>query len=186
MKRLSLMPSKKSTVRPYLAALAIAGCLATGLSSMVLAQTMPGITIFSGIDRENQLAYRLDFGGIPSRTDRYRLRISPRKMELAVSEFAVSYPVTYTGQFDPNRIRIDVDGQTVELDEVIWDQESRLIRIYPVEPVPAATQVEIVLSGVRNPRSVGTHYFNALVVSPGDTTALLRYVGTWIISIGGA
>ena len=106
-------------------------------------------------------------------------------MELAVSEFAVSYPESFTGSFDTDDIRIEVDGEEVALDEVVWDEDNRLIRLYPVEAVPAATEVELVFSNMRNPRSSGMHYFNCLVVSPGDSTALLRYIGTWIISIGG-
>ncbi|MBF2076966.1 MAG: DUF2808 domain-containing protein [Synechococcales cyanobacterium T60_A2020_003] len=179
------MPSKSSIFRPCLPALAIAGVFVTGVSSLVQAQSMPGITVFSGIDRENQLSYYLDYGGIPSRPDRYHLKVPPRKMELAVSEFAVSYPESFTGTFDVDDVRVEVDGETVDIDEVVWDEENRLIRIYLTEPAPAASNVELVFSNMRNPRSSGMHYFNCLVVSPGDSTALLRYIGTWIISIGG-
>lgn len=74
------------------------------------------------------------------------------------------------------------NGDEIPLDEVTWDPENRVIEIYPQSPVPADTRVEIVLSNVRNPNRIGMHYFNALVRSPGDLP-MMRYVGTWILSI---
>lgn len=178
------MSPNQSVIRRSLSVLAAVGCLATGLSTVALAQNLPGLVIFSGVDRDNQLGYRMDYGGVPTQRDRYRLRIPASKMTLAVSEFAISYPVSYEGTFDADDVRVEVEDEVVELDEVTWDEENRLIKIYPLEPVPSGTSVELVLSDVRNPRDSGMHYFNCLVMSPGDTTALLRYVGTWIISIG--
>ncbi|NJO40512.1 MAG: DUF2808 domain-containing protein [Cyanobacteria bacterium CRU_2_1] len=163
-------------------ALAVSSCLLTGLALPVLAQGTPGLTIFSGVERENQLGYYLDYDGRPGVRDRYRLRIPADKMETAVSEFFVNYPDTYRGRFDPDSVRLEVDGDEVSLDEVVWDQENRVIQIYPTEPVPADTRIEIVLSNVRNPNRPGMHYFNALVIAPGDVP-LRRYVGTWILSI---
>ncbi|MFM6244668.1 MAG: DUF2808 domain-containing protein, partial [Dolichospermum sp.] len=40
----------------------------------------------------------------------------------------------------------------------------------------------LVLSNVQNPSFGGVYYFNCRVLSPGDVP-LLRYIGTWIISI---
>jgi hypothetical protein len=177
------MSRQKSSLICLFSGLAVVGCLMTGLSTDSLAQGLPGLTIFSGVDRENQLGYRLDFGGETSRQDRYRLRIPERKMTLAASEFIVAYPATYTGEFNPKEVELRVDGKEVELESVNWDQENRVIEIYPQENVSADTRVEIILSDVQNPRRVGTHYFNALVRSPGDVP-LNRYLGTWILSIG--
>lgn len=170
-------------MRRLLSVLAITGSLLTGLTAVSLAQGLPGLVIFSGIDRANQLGFRLDFSGRTSSTDRYRLRISPNKMTLAVAQFSVSYPNTYEGTFNPDRVEVRVGGNAVPLDEVNWDRERRVINIYPTEPVPARSRVELVLSDVRNPSSGGTHYFNAMVRSPGDLP-MMRYLGTWIISIG--
>jgi hypothetical protein len=175
----------KFQMRSIFAALTIAASALAAIPvipATVVAQGLPGLTIFSGVDRENQLGYRLDFGGLTSQRDRYRLRIPEKKMTFAVSLFAVTYPDTYEGRFDPEAVEVRVDGESVPVDEVSWDEENRTIEIYPVDPVPADTQVELVLSNVRNPRNVGTHYFNALVRSPGDLP-LMRYVGTWILSI---
>jgi Protein of unknown function (DUF2808) len=177
------MSRQKSPLIRLFSGLAVVGCLLTGLSAVSLAQGLPGLTIFSGVDRENQLGYRLDFGGEISRPDRYRLRIPQRKMTLAASEFIVAYPETYNGEFNPKKVVVKVDGEEIELESVNWDQENRVIEIYPKENVAADTRVEIILSDVQNPRRIGTHYFNALVRSPGDVP-LNRYLGTWILSIG--
>ena len=163
-------------------ALAMASCLLTGLATTGLAQGMPGLSIFSGVERVNQLNFRLDNFGRPGLTDRYHLRIPATKMDLAVSQFAITYPESYRGTFDDQKVRVKVNNKAIDLDKVVWDQDNRVIEIYPVEPVPADTRVEIILSNVRNPRFVGTHYFNALVRSPGDLP-MLRYVGTWQLSI---
>jgi hypothetical protein len=104
-------------------------------------------------------------------------------MTLAASEFIVAYPETYTGEFNPEKVEVKVDDKKIELESVNWDQENRVIEVYPQETVAAGTRVEIILSDVQNPRRVGTHYFNALVRSPGDVP-LNRYLGTWILSIG--
>jgi hypothetical protein len=173
--------SRNHTLRIFLG-LAV-GTLLTGLPAVTLAQGLPGLTIFSGVDRENQLGYRLDFGGEVSRTDRYRLRIPARKMDLAVNQFIVAYPETYTGRFDADDVVVKVNREEIELDSVNWDEENRVIEIYPKDTVAADSRVEIILSNVRNPRRIGTHYFNALVRSPGDVP-LNRYLGTWIVSIG--
>jgi hypothetical protein len=143
------------------------------------------LTIFSGVERQNQLGYRLDYFGKLGARDRYRLRIPRDKMQVAVSEFFIDYPETYQGRFDPDAVRLEVNGDSVTLDEVEWDSENRVISIYPAEPVPANTRIEIVLSNVRNPNRVGTHYFNALIVAAGDVP-VRQYVGTWILTIGDA
>lgn len=174
---------RKLSAFSLLSALTVAGSLLASLPLSALAQGLPGLTIFSGVDREDQLAYRLDFFGRPGGTDRYRFRIPRDKMETAVSEFFISYPETYEGTFNPEKARLEVNGDEVALDEVVWDQENRTIEFYPSEPVPANTRIEFVLSDVHNPRNIGTHYFNASVIAPGDVP-LRRYVGTWIVSIG--
>lgn len=176
------MSSHKSSVR-LLSALLVSGFLVTGLAVKTLAQGLPGLTIFSGVDRKFELGYRLDQFGRLGIYDRYHLRIPASKMSVSASEFAINYPETYRGTFDPKRIEVRANGHSVPLDEVNWDRENRVIEIYPKEPIAANTRVEIVMSNVRNPNQVGTHYFNASVRSPGDVP-LLRYLGTWIIQIG--
>ena len=74
-----------------------------------------------------------------------------------------------------------VKDKSVPLQEVNWNKENNFIEIFPTDPVPAGSNVEIQLANVRNPNS-GVYYFNCQVLSPGDTP-LLRYLGTWVISI---
>jgi hypothetical protein len=95
----------------------------------------------------------------------------------------VAYPDTYEGRFNADEVEVKINGDKIDLESVNWDQENRVIEIYPQETVPADTRVEIILSDLRMPRRVGTHYFNLLVRSPGDVP-LNRYLGTWIINVG--
>lgn len=178
------MFSSKSSIGRWLSAIAVTGSLLTGFSAVSWAQTNPGFTLWGGIARENQLNYRLDFGGRPNRWDRYRLRIPSSKMELGVAQFAISYPDYFDGRFDPNRIEVRVKGKSVPLSEVSWDRENHLIQIYLEEPISAGNSVELVLSNVKNPPFGGIYYFNAQILTPGDIP-LPRYLGTWVLSIGG-
>lgn len=165
-----------------LSALVVTGCLLTGLPAISLAQALPGFTLFSGVKGENQLPFRLDFGGQSNGWDRYRLRIPAKKMDLAVAQFIVNYPEYYKGTFDPKKIEVRVKGKKVPLSEVTWNKENRVVEIYPQEPVPAGSNVELVFSNVKNPTFGGIFYFNCSIQTPGDVP-LSRYKGTWIISI---
>lgn len=165
-----------------LSTLAVTSCLLTGLPAITWAQALPGLTLFSGIKAENQLPFRLDFGGQTNNTDRYVLKIPANRMKLAVAQFAITYPEYYKGTFDPQNIEVRVKGKKVPLTEVKWNKESRLIEIFPAEPVPAGGSAEVVLSNVRNPSFGGVYYFNCQILSPGSVP-LLRYLGTWILSI---
>ncbi|NJP10445.1 MAG: DUF2808 domain-containing protein [Leptolyngbyaceae cyanobacterium RU_5_1] len=167
-----------------LSGLAIAGCIVGAIPTISLAQNsgLPGLTIFSGVKGEDSLGFRLDFGGRANGWDRYRLRIPAKKMKLAVAQFAISYPDYYKGTFNPKAVELRVQDKSVPLQEVNWRKEDNLIEIFPVDPVPANSKVEIWLEDVKNPSSGGMFYFNCQIMSPGDTP-LLRYLGTWIISI---
>lgn len=166
-----------------LSGLAIVSCLiAAGLPAVSVAQGLPGLTLFGGVKGEDNLNYRLDFGGRAGGWDRYRLRIPAKKMKLAVAQFAISYPNYFRGEFDTKDIEILVKDKAVKLQEVRWNKEDNLLEIFPAEPVPAGSSVEIQLSNVRNPDSGGMFYFNCQILSPGDVP-LLRYLGTWVISI---
>ncbi|MBD2210518.1 DUF2808 domain-containing protein [Calothrix sp. FACHB-156] len=169
-------------MRRLLSTLAVTGCLLTGFQAVSWAQGLPGLTLFSGIKSENQLPYRLDFGGQSDGWDRYILRIPSLKMKLAVAQFAITYPDYYKGNFDPKQVEVKVKGKAVPLSEVKWDKEGRVIEIFPVEPVPAGSKVEVILSNVKNPTFGGVYYFNCQVLSPGDVP-MLRYLGSWVLSI---
>lgn len=174
--------SLQFSLRRTISALAVTSCLLTGTSSIVWANGLPGFTLFGGPPREDQLPFRLDFGGRTNVWDRYRLKIPSKKMRLAVSQFAISYPEHFKGTFDTKDIEVKVKGKSVGLDEVTWDKENRTIQIFSKEPVPAGNEVELILSNVRNPSSGGMFFFNCSVMSPGDVP-LMRYIGTWLVSI---
>lgn len=169
-------------MRRLFSALAVTGCLLTGLPAISLAQGMPGFTIFGGPDRGNQLNYRLDYGKSGMSGDRYRLRIPSKKVTLAIAQLNISYPDYYKGEFDQKDIKVRVKDKTIELAEVIWDKENRFIEIYPKEPIAAGNNVEVVLSNVTNPSPGGMYNFNVRIRTPGDVP-LLRYLGTWLLSI---
>ena len=178
------MFSIKSSIQRLVSAVAVTGCLLTGFSSLSWAQSNPGFTLWGGVARENQLNYYLDFGGRPDGWERYRLRIPGRKLDLGVSQIAISYPDYFDGKFDPKEIEVRVKGKSLPLSEVNWDKENHVIQIALQDPIPEGNSIEVVRSNVKNPPSGGMYYFNAQVLSPGDVP-LPRYVGTWIVSIGG-
>ncbi|NJM72816.1 MAG: DUF2808 domain-containing protein [Scytonema sp. RU_4_4] len=169
-------------MRRLLSTLAVTGFLLAGIPAISWAQTLPGLTLFSGVKGENQLPFRLDFGGQSNGWDRYRLKISSKKLKTAVAQFVISYPEYYKGTFDPKQIEVKVRGKKVPVSEVKWNKENHVIEIYPQEAVPAGSSVELVFSNVKNPASGGMFYFNCSIQSPGDVP-LARYIGTWIISI---
>lgn len=170
------------SVKRALSGLAIAGVLVAGLPLLSFAQGLPGLTIFGGVKGEDNLNYRLDFGGRANVAgERYRLRIPAKKMKLAVSQFSIAYPDYFKGEFDSKGVEVIVKDKSVPLQEVNWNKENNFLEIFPTNPIPAGSNVEIQLANVRNPNS-GVYYFNCQVLSPGDTP-LLRYLGTWVISI---
>lgn len=171
-------------MRRLICALAVTGCIVAGVSTSSSAQNTPGFTLWGGVPRENQLNYYLDYGGQANNWDRYRLKIPGKKMDLGAIQFAISYPDYYDGKFDTKKVEVRVKGKPVALSEVKWDKENHLIQIFLEEPIPAGSSVEIVLSNVKNPPFGGMYYFNAQILTPGDIP-LPRYVGTWILSIGG-
>lgn len=169
--------SKKGVI----AGLAIATCLASSLPLVAHAQSgLPGLTIFGG--PEEELGYRFDFGGTRATTDRLRLRVPADKLELGVSEFLITYPESYQGDFRPNRIDVRVDGDDLAIDDVVWDEERREIHIYMVEPIPAQTAVEVVMSDLYLPRRSGMHFFEGYIYAPGDVS-ISRKVGTWVVRV---
>lgn len=169
----------------FLVTFAASGCFLGGVSAIALAQSNSGLTIFSGIERENILNYKLDFGGQAGGFDRYRLRIPGKKMTQGATRFIITYPDYYEGTFDEDAIEVRIDGEPLPLREVVWDEENYLIEIDLEEPITESQKVELVFSNVRNPRFGGTFYFNAEVFAANDVPIRL-YLGTWIVSIGRA
>ena len=163
--------------------LAVSSLLIGGVQAMTSAQSNPGLTIFSGVERENILNYHLDFGGHAGSFDRYRLRIGSKKMTQGAAKFFIAYPDYYKGKFDQDKIEVRIKGESLPLREVVWDKESRIIEIDLETPIKESKKVEIVFSNVKNPRFGGTFYFHCQVLPAGDLP-IRQHLGTWILSIG--
>jgi hypothetical protein len=175
------MFSAKFSVKHLVSALALSGCLLTGLQAIAWADGNPGLTIFSGVERKDILDYFLDYGGHPNEWDRYKLYVPSKKIPQGVSKFYISYPEHFDGKFDKESIQVRVKGKPVPLSDVTWDKESRFIEIDLAQPIEANTKVDIVLSNVKNP-TYGTYYFVCDAQASGDIP-IRYYVGTWILSI---
>jgi hypothetical protein len=167
--------------KSLLTTLALATTIVTSIPQEINAQSNPGLTIFSGVDRENILNYHLDFGGNEDSWDRYRLRVPAKKINEGVAKFFISYPDYFDGKFDTNKIEVRAEGKALPLREVVWDKESRIVEIDLEQPFVEGKKVEIVFSNVKNPSS-GTFYFHCQVLTPGQVPVRL-HVGTWILSI---
>lgn len=170
-----------------IAVLAMTASLLTGLPVISLAQGTPGFTLWGGPKRGFQLGYKLDYGS-PDMWDRYRLDIKAQNIReavgssVAVAQISIDYPKYYNGTIDPKNIEVLVQNKKVPLQEVVWDKENRRIDIYLQDPIPAGKSFNVVLSEVKNPPFGGMYYFNCRIMTPGDTP-LLRYIGTWVLSI---
>ncbi|NJO70620.1 MAG: DUF2808 domain-containing protein, partial [Oscillatoriales cyanobacterium RM1_1_9] len=141
----------------------------------------PGVTLFGGPDKSRLLNFYLQSGRAGDK-DRYKLRIPADKLNLAVELISISYPDYYKGKFNPEKIEVRIKDEPIALEEVIWDPENHFIEIYPAEPIPAGTKIEIVMSDVKNPTFGGMYQFNANIRTPGDVP-ITRYVGTWVLNI---
>ena len=169
------------TLKKILTSVGVAGILMAGIPVITNAQGGSGLTIFSGVDRENILNYYLDFNGQRYNRDRYRLRIPGKKLMQGAAKFYIFYPDYYDGKFKEDKIEVRIDGEPLALEQVIWDKENYLIEIDLKEPLTESRKVELVFSGVKNP-DIGTYYFRCEVL-PAVDLPIRQYIGTWIISI---
>jgi hypothetical protein len=173
---------RASTVRYVCQTAVITGCLAIGMAAIPSgnASAQNGVTIFSGVERNQELSYSTDFGAHPGQTDRYYLKLNKLKMKQAVAKFVLVFPDNFDGRVDPKKVEITVGDKNVEVGEVNWDKDNGRLEIYPKEAIPAKKDVKLVLSNVTNP-SGGMYYVNCLVQVPGDVP-IYRELGTWIMS----
>jgi len=184
---------QKRLFKSVLSAAAIAGCFATGTTFVQAQSALPS---FRWDNREgfNELNYVVEISDRPNRWGRYRLKVGSRDMKLAASQFVINYPDYFDGKFNPDEMEIRVCSSrrgglfsrakcsAVEMDEVDVDTENQRIALYPLEPIPAGTNLELVLDNVKNPRNPGMYQFNVMVESPGDVP-LLRMLGSAIVDI---
>ena len=184
---------QKRLFKSVLSVAAIAGCIATGTT---IVQAQGALPSFRWNNREgfNELKNVIELSDAPRRWGRYRVKIDSNDMKRAVSQFVVNYPDYFDGKFNPDEIEIRVckskgsflsraKCSAVELDEVDVDTENYRIALYPLEPIPAGSNLELVFDDVKNPRSRGMYQFNVLAESPGDELSLLSLMGGTIIQI---
>ncbi len=170
------------TAQRLLPVLALASCLVAVVPGIVRADSLPGFTLFSGIEPANQLAYRLDSGN-RNATDRYRLKIPGSKINrLGAAQIQITYPDYFKGKFDEKAIEVIVGDKLIPVQTVKWDKERQTIEINLAQQLKTKGEIEVVLNNVQNPDSSGMYYFSCQVKSSVDFP-LARYIGTWILSI---
>jgi hypothetical protein len=175
--------SRRTVVRRVVQATLLTGCLATTAAAMQspVAVAQGGLTLFSGVERGQQLSYAFDYGGYPNQSDRLNLKLKKTQMKLAVSKFVVTYPNYFDGKFNPNAIEIKANGKSVPVSETSWDKDNYRLEIYLKEPIPAKSDVQLILSDMTTP-GMGMYYLNCLIQAPGDVP-IMRNLGTWIVSV---
>jgi Protein of unknown function (DUF2808) len=162
--------------------LALASCLVAIAPSVTRADSLPGFTLFSGVDPSNQLSFRLDSGN-RNTTDRYHLTIPGSKINrLGAAQIQITYPDYYKGKFDDKAIEVFVGGKAIPVAAVQWDRERQTVQIDLAKQIKTKGDIEVVLNNVQNPDSGGMYYFTCQVKSSSEFP-LARYIGTWILNI---
>jgi hypothetical protein len=170
------------TARKLLSTLALASCCLATVPVAARADSLPGFTLFSGVEPSNQLSYRLDSGN-RNTTDRYRLRFSGSKMNrLGAAQIQITYPDYYKGKFDDKAIEVFVGEKSIPVQSVEWNRENQVLNITLAKQLKTKGEIEVVLNNVQNPDGGGMYYFTCQIKSSAEFP-LARYVGTWILSI---
>jgi hypothetical protein len=164
---------------------------ATGLAiagGTAIAQTTDGLTIFGGVDAEFRLGYFIDNNERRSTDARYYLRVAGRKVPREILELQITYPEEFEeegGYFTKATVELrdgsGRGGATLEVDEIVMDEENNVIEIYPSEPIPPNNSFVIVLHDVRNPNRYGNHYFTLDALFQGGP--LRELVGIWPLEV---
>ena len=169
-----------------LTALAAAVGLSTALPLPTQAQS--GLTIFGGVEAEYRLPYSIDFNTPHSTNARFYLNVQRTKLPRDVISLEIDYPDSFTeigGRFNPDAIELRTGtwrgGDVIPVRAIDWLEDENRIEIIPEEPIPANTNLVVVMSEIRNPRRYGYHYFNLRMMYQGDVVN--RYVGTWPMEI---
>ncbi|WP_071590736.1 DUF2808 domain-containing protein [Synechococcus sp. PCC 7336] len=147
----------------------------------VAAQSSGSGFLIQGVpNREEILRYSLDFGGLVRRLDRYRLNIPAQ--DVAVAEVQANFDARFDGTVNPEQVRLEVEGEPVDIDEVFWSEEFKSLEVVLEEPVAAGQRMKLVLSRTRNPDRPGFYRIQARVLGT-EANPLFRYVGVWVLSI---
>ena len=180
------MIPKRWLQRGLLGLFAASGLAIAGNSA--IAQTTDGFTIFGGVEAQYRLSYFIDNNERRSNDARYYLRVAGRKVTNEVLELFITYPQEFEdegGHFDKTRIELREGtgrgGATIEVDEIIIDQEANVFEIYPAEPLQPNSSFVVVLHDVRNPNRYGNRYFFLDALYQG--APLQDFVGVWPIEV---
>jgi hypothetical protein len=166
----------------FLPLLALTAGVMTVAPQIVKADGLPGFTIFSGVDRGDQLTYNLSSGNRRER-DRYTLKIPGTKIhKLGAAEFQITYPKYYQGKFDEKSVEVFVGEKAIPVKAVKWERDRQLLKIDVAQRIKTEDEIQIVLNNVQNPDAPGMFYFNCQTKSSAEFP-IARYVGTWILSI---
>jgi Protein of unknown function (DUF2808) len=168
--------------RRLVSILAVASCSIAIIPVAARSQSLPGFTLFSGVEPSNQLSYRLDSGN-RSVTDRYQLKIPGSKINrLGAAQITIGYPEYYKGKFDDKAVEVFVGDKSIPLQSVQWDRERQTIQIDLAQRIKTKGDIEVVLNNVENPDSAGMFYFSCQVKSSTEFP-LARSCGTWVLGI---
>jgi Protein of unknown function (DUF2808) len=173
---------KIQTAQKLLPILALASCLCAVAPIAATADSLPGFTLFSGVDPANQLTYRLD-AGTRNANDRYRLTIPGSKINrLGAAQIQITYPDYYKGTFDDKGVEVFVGDKLIPVEAVEWNRDNRTLNIDLAQRIKTKGDIVVVLNNVKNPDGSGMYYFTCNVKSSVEFP-VARYVGTWILSI---
>jgi hypothetical protein len=173
---------KIQTAQKLLPILTLTSCLVIVAPIVTRADSLPGFTLFSGVDPSNQLSYRLDSGN-RNTTDRYRLKIPGSKINrLGAAQIQITYPDYYKGKFDDKAVEVFVGDKAIPVEAVQWNRDSQTLQIDLAQRIKTKGDIEVVLNNVQNPDGGGMYYFTCQVKSSAEFP-VARYVGTWILSI---
>ncbi|WAC45299.1 DUF2808 domain-containing protein [Pseudomonas sp. SL4(2022)] len=159
---------------------ALASIVLAGFAIITQAASNEGIISFGGLDR---LGYSIDGGGV-GQVDSYTLNISSENLKNLKGETLSVIKITsadgrYDGVFDLGSVSVNVQGKPVPLEAVTPVEGRAGMQITLGSKIPASSNVEIKISNVKNPTSVGEFKFDAHVVGVGKP--LRHYVGNWVL-----
>ncbi len=186
------MFAKKLSIKKALPIVLCSSFLVGIVPAISTANTNPGFSfIWGGRDSQpnKQLSYVLSDGTPGNLNTRWRMKLPSQ--EVAMSAIRISFPDYFNGTFNQNKIELREspksrllslkEGKPIAVASVTADNETGLIEIIPESPIPAGKKAEVLLKGVRNPRSGGVYFVNCSILSPGDVP-VPKNIGTWVMS----
>ena len=188
----------KNIIRWGVAGLLLSSATFAGFNVPTLAQgyESDGLTLFGGSDPDYRLSYRLLNNTPRNKRTYWELEVPGDQLQAATSALIVTLPESFTryrGNIDLDEItlrygRIDSEGESIEIDEVRWDdvvfsgandlsEDLDKIEIFLAEDIPADSSITLVFNKVKNPTRALMLRTNLQVFPRGEELA--TYIGTW-------